>query len=592
MRKSIRTSRSRPLASFARWLPVSLPAVLLGCTAVPITSSPAQAQDSAATAVPSIGESGTSSDSQLMFEILVAELAGRRGQLDVALDGYLRAYPRSTDPRVAERATRLAIYARDWVAAEAAIDHWLKLDPDAREAHELRAQVLLRDGRLPDAAVSFLDYIELSPDVDVAWDEVGSIMEGDPDQVAARAVADEMVVLAPDNANAHLVVARLALAADDLDATSAALDRSLELAPDNAAARLLRAQLEAHDGHMDEALETLSEAREEMPDDVGLQLGEAEMMIEAGKFDQALVAMDQIGETLVSQGKDADPDSLLMVGTLATQIGALDEAERWFIALLSTGVHEEAARFQLARISDSLGDRPLAADRYEAVPPGDMYIPSQVRAAELRASIGEMDIARESLQMLRAMVPDPTIKPQIVSAEGRILEQAGQLDAAIEVLSGGLEDFPGNSALLYARALVADSAGRGEILEEDLGDLIESEPDNAHALNALGYYLVGEESRLDEAEIYIEKAIELRPDDPAIMDSLGWLRYLQGRDAEAITHLQLAWELLPDPEIASHLIEVLWKAGLEDDARAVHAEAMDLLPGDERLVGLLDKLAQ
>jgi tetratricopeptide (TPR) repeat protein len=221
-----------------------------------------------------------------------------------------------------------------------------------------------------------------------------------------------------------------------------------------------------------------------------------------------------------------------------------------------------------------------------------MYVTSQVRAAELRAAEGDLELARERLQILRGNLFDPMLRPQIVATEARMLQNAGEYADAVGVLTSGLDEFPDNSVLLYARALVAEPAGRPELLEQDLQTLISAEPENAHALNALGYHYVDNDIQLDEAALLIEKASELRPDDPAIMDSLGWLRYRQGRNEEAIELLTIALALLPDPEIASHLIEVLWRDGREEEALEVHEEALSRTPDDERLSDLLDVLAQ
>jgi tetratricopeptide (TPR) repeat protein len=589
-----------------RWAPFGLPALLIGCTAVPMTSGSALAQDTtkdtardtarSATFSDSgaVGDSliGTSADSQLMFSILIAEMAARRGQLDVALDGYQLAYPRSSDPRVAERATRLAIYAQAWDKADGAASYWLNLEPDAGEALELRAQIRLRQGRVAEAANGFAALIEKSSEPDKAWVTVSAVLLSDPDPAIASSVAQALAALSSESPQAQMIVARLALAAGDQVVADEAIERTLELAPDDPDARLMRAQQQANAGDMEAALLTIAEARERSPDNTQLQLGEAQLLIEAGRIEEATSALKLIGDSLLGARAQANPEALLTVGMLSMQVGALDDAERWFTGLLPTGEYPDRARFQLARISDLQGDSNTAIDRYESVPPGDMYVTSQVRAAELRAAEGDLELARERLQILRGNLFDPMLRPQIVATEARMLQNAGEYADAVGVLTSGLDEFPDNSVLLYARALVAEPAGRPELLEQDLQTLISAEPENAHALNALGYHYVDNDIQLDEAALLIEKASELRPDDPAIMDSLGWLRYRQGRNEEAIELLTIALALLPDPEIASHLIEVLWRDGREEEALEVHEEALSRTPDDERLSDLLDVLAQ
>ncbi len=616
MRK-IRCSAPRLSVSgrkLGRWAPFGLPALLLGCTAVPMATGSALAQDTTkdeardsarsaafpADGVRSDSLAGTSADSQLMFDIMIAELAGRRGQFDLALEGYRLAYPRTADPRVAERAARLAIYARSWDEADAAVSYWLDLEPESSEALELRAQVRLRQRRVSEAAEGFAALIENASDSeeaggatsDIAWAEVSAVLQTDPDPVSARAVADSLAEIFPTAPQAHMIAARMALAAGDSAAADAAVERTLLLAPGDPDAQLMRAQQQANEGDIDAALKTLAEARERAPENTQLQLGEAQLLVQVGRIEEATLALERMAERLLADGADASPDTLLNGGTLALQVGALQGAERWFRGLLQTGEYVDRALFQLARISDLQGDASRAIDRYESVPLGDMYVTSQVRAAELRAAAGELDLAREQLQLLRDNVFDPMLKPQIVATEGRMLQEAGAYTDAIDVLTSGLEEFPTNSVLLYARALVADPAGRPELLEQDLQTLIGAEPENAHALNALGYHYVDNAIKLDEAELLIERAIELRPDDPAIMDSLGWLRFRQGRNDEAIELLEEALERLPDPEIAAHLIEVLWREGREAEALAVREAALARTPEDQRLLDLPDVLSQ
>lgn len=557
--------------------------VVLAATA----AQPSVAQDRAGASL-----AGTSADSSLMHDILIAELAGRRGLLDEAVAGYLRAFPRSQDARVAERAAQLAMFTQAWPESQAALEHWLALNPDATDAYEMLAQVLMRQGRVEPAAGAFADGVARTTEPSFAWQRVSDLLLTDPDAPTALAVAQAIATLNPDQAQVHLLSARLALANGSEADADQSIDRALELDPALAPARLLRAQRSASQGDYDAALESLAEARARAPDDVQLQLGEAQLLVEAGYDERAREALAATGNALVDLPTEAAAGSLLDVGLLSMRIGALDDAERWFFELVQRDEFAEEATFQLARISDERGDVERAVARYEAVPAGELFISSQVRAAELRAADDDLATAREKLQTLRANVPDLFVKPQILATEGRLMQQAGQTQAAIDLLTAGLGEYPDNSALLYTRALAADHAGQSELLEADLTRLIEAEPDNAHALNALGYHLVDENLRLEEAAAFIERARELLPDDPAITDSLGWLRYRQGRFDEAIDLLRDAWAKLPDPEIARHLVEVLWRQGQEAEAREFQQQALEISPDDERLQTIFDVLAE
>ena len=159
----------------------------------------------------------------------------------------------------------------------------------------------------------------------------------------------------------------------------------------------------------------------------------------------------------------------------------------------------------------------------------------------------------------------------------------------MSVLSDALERFPGNGDLLYARALAADGAGDKNRLVSDLNELVESEPDNAHALNALGYHFADNDIELERAETLLVRANELMPNDPAIMDSLGWLRYRQGQFPVAVNLLRAACTLFEDPEIAAHLGEALWLNGNEEEAMTLIEDALIKSPEDARLLRVKQK---
>ena len=605
--------------------PLGAAALLVGCSTLPAVPGTASAQEADGAREPTAAEraelrrafegpAGVTDDSQLMFEIMLAELAGRRGRLDVALEGYAAAAERTEDPRVADRAARLAIFAGDWERAGAAIDRWLALAPDSAEALELAGQVEQRRGDAAAAAERFAALVEAADEGgegsgdggsdgrggDAVLERVGALLLDDPDPAMAADVARRLRERFPERAGAALLVARLALARGDEAPAREALEAALELDPADTGALLLSTRLAAAEGDVDGALARLDAAVEASPEDRRLRLGHAQLLVEAGRADAAGEALRALDERLDAAG-ETDPtavgddglrtvDMRLSMAQLALQAGLLDDADAWFGELAADGPHVDQARFQLARLRDAGSDPAAAIELYEAVGPSEWFVTSQVRSAELRAAEGDVDLARERLRGLRDAVNDPEVRPRLVTAEGRILQEAGDAEGAFEVLGEGVESFPDDAELRYARALAADAVGRPEVLESDLQRLIEDDPDNAHALNALGYHLAERNERLDEAEDFLERALELREGDPAIMDSLGWLRFRQGRTDDAVELLERAYALLPDPEIAAHLGEVLWSDGRRDEARSVWDAALAVSPDHEKLGSTIERL--
>jgi tetratricopeptide (TPR) repeat protein len=218
---------------------------------------------------------------------------------------------------------------------------------------------------------------------------------------------------------------------------------------------------------------------------------------------------------------------------------------------------------------------------YGAVVSGEQYIAAQARYAGVLAKQGHLDQAR---QHLREITPRNTQqRVQIVQAEAQLLREANAYQEAFDVLTGALEKFPDNPELLYDHAMAAEKVNRLDVLEANLRKLIALRPDHAHARNALGYTLADRNERLDEAHQLIESALKLAPEDPFIMDSMGWVLYRQGRLEQALDYLKRAHNLRPDPEIAAHLGEVLWANGQRDEARTLWSDALKKHPKNEVL---------
>jgi len=578
-------------------------AILLGCSAMPMAPGVVHADDSAASA---------KFDGDLMFQLLIAELAGRRGQLGVAMEGYLAASARSDDPRVADRAARLAMYGRRWPEAEEAARRWIELDDGARDAREVLARSLLLQGKDKSAAKAYVALVALIPAGDGASDGdrsagdetppagetlegasraevlrglVASLQEEDPSR--AIVVADALADAYPTEPEAHLGVARLALRANDRERALSAADAALAQEAGNGDAQLLRARVLLASGRADDAFESLETALASNPDDVGLRLGRARLLAETDRTEEAAAEFERLHELAPD-----DADAMLTIGLLSLDADRAEPARRYLETLLLTGEHGDQANFYLARLDDRDGERASAIGHYDAVQPGPMYADARIRAAELVAQGGGLEAGRTRLRDLGAELPDPTLLPRLIVAESRMLQRAEDPASAVDVLTQGLERFPDDGDLLYARALAADGAGDTETLERDLEQLIEMQPDNAHALNALGYHLADADRRLEEAAVLLEKAVALEPEDAAILDSLGWLRYREGRYEEAVELLRRAYALYPDGEIAAHLGEVLWAQGKREEARAIWDAALAETPDDAVLLRVVAKFTE
>jgi tetratricopeptide (TPR) repeat protein len=248
------------------------------------------------------------------------------------------------------------------------------------------------------------------------------------------------------------------------------------------------------------------------------------------------------------------------------------------------------ANYYLGRIAQNRGEDKQAVSYYLRVKHGEYYFDAQLRIGVLLALLGKTDEGLAKLEMLAESQVDWTLRVKAYLAQGEILNYQKRYREGLEMYSRALQEKRDDTNLLYARGIMAEKVDRLDITEADLLNVISQEPDNASALNALGYTLADRTSRYQEALDYIRRAAELVPDDPAILDSLGWVSYRLGKMDEALKWLSRAFELLEDAEIGAHYGEVLWKTNQKDKAREIWEKAGEINAENPVLVETLNRI--
>ncbi len=524
-------------------------------------------------------------ESDLVFKILAAEMAGRRGRVDIAARNYYDAATVSGDARVAERATKLALYSRDIDRAEGAVDLWVNLSPESVDAWQHKAQVLMQRKNVQGTTSALEQVINLSEGAPSAVipGVVNSILRQSDADLGVQ-VLTELGQRFPDSADTQYGIGRFAMSKGERETARAAFERALQIDPSNVDAMLANARLKLAGGDGDEALQLVQTFVGKEADNVPAQLGYARLLVEAGKYELATERFEVIAENFPT-----DADAIYSIGLLALEITRVEQAEDYLQQVVALQQHEATANYYLARISDSRRDYREAISRYRKVEEGENFFDAQIRAAELHGLVGEVDIGRRLIESLKAYSDEKSIQIELITSESRLLNSNDQHEESLQVLTNGLDQYKDDTTLLYARALVAEQLDKREVFEDDLARVIALQPDNGYALNAFGYFLTDRNERLDEAEGYLVRAFELMPEDPAIIDSLGWLYYRQSKYPESIELLRKAHEILPDAEIAAHLGEVLWVSGDQDGATKVWEEALKASPDDDLLNNVVKK---
>jgi tetratricopeptide (TPR) repeat protein len=521
---------------------------------------------------------------EILYKTLVAEFAGQRGQLDVAVENYLELAYMTRDPKYVERATRIAIYARNSEAASEVAKLWIELDPLNPDAHQVLAVMNLRQGKIDEALQHLETILEYSHGkLDQKLWMVANMLGREKDKALVMQVMERLLLKHDSDPEAMYAFAHVAARIGELDRAAELLQATLKLAPDNDNAAMSYISILQKQGRLNDALKWIEKALASRKDnDFNLRSAYARLLTDAKRFDDARRQFE-----ILSVQAPNNSDVLFALGLLYLQSNRLDEAKTYFERLVAQGIRSDDANYYLGRIDEEHENFEQAGVWYQSVQQGENYFDAQIRYGLILAKQGNMEAARSHLKQVPTRGEEQVTL--LVQAEGELLIEDQRYDDAMIVYDAAIEGKKYNADLLYNRAMLAEKMGQIELMEQDLRRILVKDPDNVQALNALGYTLADETNRHQEAYELIKRAMELRPDDFYILDSMGWVLYRLGRHDEAIEYLQKAMTLRPDPEIAAHLGEVLWVKGERAAAKKVWETALQATPEDSRLLDVIKR---
>ncbi|MFP5441025.1 MAG: tetratricopeptide repeat protein [Gammaproteobacteria bacterium] len=518
-----------------------------------------------------------------LYDLLVGEIAGQRDQLDISLDAYLRQAKSLRDPALAERATRIAWYARDRERIREATLLWVELAPQDPEANANAVMGLIQAGEI-EAATPLLDRLLADSATPVRFNFILQYaLVSEPD-VRTR-LASLLAGLSERHAgNAQLWLARATLAdmrGEAEDALKLA-QRSRAIEPHSADAIELEGRLLAAAGHTRKALRLLHAGSREFPDQRDLRLTHLRVLLENSRGDDA---RDELADMRTRWPDDGD--LALSLAVVEWETGHPARAKELLIELAGSGYREDDAWHYAGRVALSEGKHEEAIGYFQNVR-GPQFLAAQIQVAYALQKTGRLPEARRLLAALRAQAPESTT--QLHVAESDLLARAGDPQAAFALLDEALAGNPDDPDLRYARAMAAERLGKIDLVESDLRALLSEHPENPMVLNALGYTLTDRTDRHEEARLLIERALALSPEDPAIIDSMGWVLFRLGRAEEALPWLRRAYARSPDAEIAAHLGEVLWSLGKKREARRTWERARKIDPDNAALKRTMERL--
>ncbi len=523
---------------------------------------------------------------EVLYEFLLAEIAGQRGNLTLSAQAYADLAKRTRDPRVAERATEIALFARMPESAIESAKVWADANPTNTKALGTASSLLIRANRLGEAEPYLQKILAVqSTNRGDGFLQLNGLLASNPDKASNLHVIQALAAPYADLAQAHFAIAQAAASAGENELALKEVRTAAQLAPDWEIAALYEASLLQKKSSA-VAIERLATFLKTHPKAREVRLAYARTLVADKKYPEARGQFQQ----LLKDYPD-NADVLFAVAVLSMQVEDWAGATGYLKRLLDLGYGDRnAVRFYLGQVAEEQKQYPDALKWYAQVTRGEQYVPAQVRTAQVMFKQGDLAGARSFLQQVNAASSEQRV--QLILAEAQLLRDANQSKEAFDIVAQALDRLPDDPDLLYDYAMLADKIDRIDILESSLRQLIKIKPDYAHAYNALGYSLADRNERLPEAKELIAKALTLSPDDSFIVDSMGWVLYRQGKNEEALKYLQRAYSDRPDPEIAAHLGEVLWALGRKGEAQKVWDEALAKAPSNDVLVKTVQRLKQ
>jgi tetratricopeptide (TPR) repeat protein len=550
-------------------------------------------------AVPKTPESRVPSLTEKRFyEILLADIALQRQEPVLAARTFLQLAQDTQSSWFAQRAAESALAARDRTLLDQTLEMWQKLDPASDRPQRLKTQVARAwqhpisqstdEKEVRARLESLLREAAANDNLADIFLQLHMFFAKWPDKIAVFNIVRDLTLPYPQQPEARYAVALAALVASTDKATERhealpkmlqegvqEIDLALEGAPQwEEAAQVKAALLEK--AAPERLLPWLQDSVQKAPDQKMLWPLLARAFVQKKRYSEAR-------EWFLKVWKDSGADGALMAaGALSMQMEdramaqeLLDEVEK-----REGSDKANAMRATYARIAED-EKRPMEAiEWYRKIDGGDDWWGVQLHLAVLLTRNDKRD---EALILL-ADLPAVTLEQRIgvLQMQSRILRDAEDWEAVLKVLEKGVKDFPESADLWLELGLVEEKRGYLKNAEQHLRSALKLKPNDPYMQNALGYTLVDHQINIDEGAALIEKAHQSMPDDGAILDSMGWARYRQGRNEEAVRYLRKAWEKQPDPEVAAHWGEALWQLGRRDEARQVWAQGLKIAQGLEK----------
>ena len=504
-------------------------------------------------------------DAKTLEQLLVLNLASYQGQWGKASKSALAVAESSQDYRVARIATLLALRNNDYLTGVQGAELWFELQQDEPSALNMLLISQVGSGQVSAALESLALHGE-GKDIDRHIRQIAGLLVRQRNGNAAYEIVAHYVKQHPTSAQVMLSSAYVADRFQRFESAQPWLEQAMTLRPGWDLAAQMKIDMLRRQGKLDERATFIQDYIAQYPDSVPMSINYAVELARQERYQTALELMQDI---LVRSPRNVG--ALTYAAALAQQLDNTELARKYYRKALNEDPSNDEVRWSLGRLA-LIDKKYVTAERYfNNITAKESFFRAQLQVANSRFQIEGIESALATLQVLQPETESEYL--DIALTRHYLLMQAHEYEDAFGYINETLIYLPDNADLLYARALVAAELKKVDVAEADFRAVIAQQPEHANALNALGYTLADQTERYSEAKAFISKALELRPNDAHILDSMGWVAYRLNDYETAITYLERAFAASPEVEIAAHLGEVLWESGQQEKARQVWRES-------------------
>ena len=527
---------------------------------------------------------GTFSE-DVLSRAIIAELAGQRGYDQQALDDYLALARETGNLSIIQRAMRIAIFLRNMPVALEMGQLWLAKEPESIDARQAVSLQLVTLGRYGEALDHMLALLDAGEEVDFRLISARINNDNNAGLFLDALIADfeELLERYPEHQTLRLSMAHLYQQNEQIQEAYDLVQRLARDMDDNPEVVLLEVQLLEMLGEDRRAQRRLQQSLRTNPQSKQLRFLYGRKLIEERKYQDA---KEQF--TIIVEQDPDDYDMVYSLALISMEVNMYADARNFLQRLVAAGQRTDDAHYYLGFLASQDNDSNLAIEHYLQVSGGSNFMQAQRNLAELMIRADRYEEVKAHLQNIRFRNADLNIP--LLTMEANVLMDEGRTQQASTLLNSSIAAFQNNIQLLFLRSVLSQEQGNIRLMEEDLRKIIQLNPSSPVAYNTLGYYLADSTDRYEEAYELILRAIELAPNDPAIIDSLGWVQYRLGMYDEARRNLDRAYELYPDPEVAAHLGEVLWVMGERAAANRIWRGALQVQPDSEQVLNAMERL--